>query len=344
MNIKSKSKSSYVVKNASRLCEIWFINKDKHFWTREATELVHPVLQAVHPSTPNPDTQTLDNINVEGFWQKSKFSCGNTELEDESLCNKLMKVNSKVEVLRNDASDELLRLKKLEAETQQANKKVSGRCTFFVVLLNVVMGYTSHTLSNNQTNACELAAAVEMNQKKEGLDMLRCVKREKDKVLQKIKQSSLEMKEMKAFMAILESDFRMAKCEFREASSKLKNIQADTAALRLAKQKLRQQKIDAISCVERLKNNEAEFIDYHTCRGYADTPQLHVFSLSDVEVATCNFSESFKLGQGQYGCVYKGEIMEKTVIIKQLYPQNTRRQSEFQQEVSDSQLFQFLLM
>lgn len=57
------------------------------------------------------------------------------------------------------------------------------------------------------------------------------------------------------------------------------------------------------------------------------------FTLADLQTATCDFSESFKLGQGGYGCLYKGEIRNKTVMIKQLHGRNLQGEVEFQQEV-----------
>lgn len=37
---KVSSKADYAAKNAPRFCEIWFVNKGKHIWTREASEVL----------------------------------------------------------------------------------------------------------------------------------------------------------------------------------------------------------------------------------------------------------------------------------------------------------------
>ncbi|CAN1298467.1 U-box domain-containing protein 70 [Linum perenne] len=68
--------------------------------------------------------------------------------------------------------------------------------------------------------------------------------------------------------------------------------------------------------------------------GYAEElPELAEFPLSDLQTATCNFSESFKLGGGAYGCVYKGEMLGRTVAINKLHSHNMQGQSEFHKEV-----------
>ncbi|EEC80073.1 hypothetical protein OsI_21792 [Oryza sativa Indica Group] len=58
------------------------------------------------------------------------------------------------------------------------------------------------------------------------------------------------------------------------------------------------------------------------------------FSSSEVESATENFSNSLKIGEGGFGCVYKGILRNMTVAIKVLRPDSLQGQSQFEQEVS----------
>ncbi|XP_019199135.1 PREDICTED: U-box domain-containing protein 33-like [Ipomoea nil] len=64
-----------------------------------------------------------------------------------------------------------------------------------------------------------------------------------------------------------------------------------------------------------------------------DSSELVEFSFSDLQIATCNFSESFKIGESGYGAVYKGELLDRTVVIKKLHTHNLQWQSEFLQQV-----------
>ena len=58
------------------------------------------------------------------------------------------------------------------------------------------------------------------------------------------------------------------------------------------------------------------------------------FSFAEIELATCNFSDSLKIGEGGYGSVYRGFLRNTTVAIKVLNPESMQGPSEFHQEVS----------
>lgn len=57
------------------------------------------------------------------------------------------------------------------------------------------------------------------------------------------------------------------------------------------------------------------------------------FSLLELQQATQNFSDAMKVGEGGFGCVYRGLLRNTTVAIKMLSSQNLRGQSQFHQEV-----------
>ncbi|GJN29408.1 hypothetical protein PR202_gb17634 [Eleusine coracana subsp. coracana] len=54
----------------------------------------------------------------------------------------------------------------------------------------------------------------------------------------------------------------------------------------------------------------------------------------ELERATDNFSTSLKIGEGGFGCVFKGILRNMTVAIKVLKPDNLQGQSQFEQEVA----------
>ncbi|PUZ62063.1 hypothetical protein GQ55_4G328000 [Panicum hallii var. hallii] len=58
------------------------------------------------------------------------------------------------------------------------------------------------------------------------------------------------------------------------------------------------------------------------------------FSSSELECATENFSSSLKIGEGGFGCVYRGTLRNMAVAIKVLKPDNLQGQSQFEQEVA----------
>ncbi|CAN6288856.1 unnamed protein product [Urochloa humidicola] len=57
------------------------------------------------------------------------------------------------------------------------------------------------------------------------------------------------------------------------------------------------------------------------------------FSLSELQLATQNFSDTMKVGEGGFGRVYRGFLRNTTVAIKMLLSHNLQGQSQFRQEV-----------
>ena len=57
------------------------------------------------------------------------------------------------------------------------------------------------------------------------------------------------------------------------------------------------------------------------------------FSLSELQLATQNFSDTMKIGEGGFGRVYRGSLRNTTVAIKMLRSHNLQGQSQFRQEV-----------
>lgn len=111
-------------------------------------------------------------------------------------------------------------------------------------------------------------------------------------------------------------------------------MELSIADLRLEKQKIQRQKVEAKCWIERWKNAGSLNCNESVGISGEGMPELAEFSLSELESATFCFSESFKLGQGgNNGCIYKGEMMGRTVAIKRLHPHNMQLQQEFQQEV-----------
>ncbi|CAK9143025.1 unnamed protein product [Ilex paraguariensis] len=240
------------------------------------------------------------------FAEQRLSSDSDTMIEEESLCNQLAEATLETEASRNEAFAGLLKCRKLEAEAVEAINKVK---------------------------AFESANAHEVELRKEAENALRTTIQEQEKLLEEREAVTQELHKAMRNIALLDSRAQEANRRREEAAGELKVIQASIATLRHEKQKIQRQKIQATRWLDRWKNHGQdggesfnEFIGY-----IGDFSELTEFSLSDLQTATCNFSESFKIGQGGYGSVYKGEMLNRTVAIKKPHPHNM--QGEFQQEV-----------
>lgn len=64
-----------------------------------------------------------------------------------------------------------------------------------------------------------------------------------------------------------------------------------------------------------------------------DLYNFRELTLSDIKAATCKFSDSLKVQPRGLGCVYKGEIMNRSVMIYKLHSCIIQSSMQFQQEV-----------
>ncbi|XWS74135.1 hypothetical protein CRYUN_Cryun02cG0189600 [Craigia yunnanensis] len=374
---KSSSKASFAARNAPCFCDIWFINKGKLVWTRDASEdpsslpevgqaaasaqmlrsnslphskgdsLVHPenlhskssrsinfvATTQLTESEPahmdvslSPGLSTFATRYSSNYYQSlscpscttgSECASSETRLsldsyskdEEESLCSQLREASMEAEASRNKALVESLKCQKLESEAMEA--------------INKLKDFNS-------------ARAHKVELRKEAEEALRTTMQEQEKLIKEKEEVTRELQRTMRNVALLNSRAQEATRKHDEAAGELKLIQTSIATLQQEKQRIRQQKKEAVRWLECWRSRGQA--GAATCNGFIglveDLPELAEFSLADVQTATCNFSESFKIGKGGHGCVYKGEMLGRTVAIKKLYPHNIQGQSEFQQEVN----------
>lgn len=349
---KSSSKASYTAKNAPSFCQMWFINKGKLLWTRGASESSNYLptirqqdsctlrshsarfsagttnwvqteavygeadLSLTFPSlTSGGDLHTFSILSrpsitgsTYGYFSPAEQRVSLDSDNEESLYGQLAEVKIEAETSRKNAFAELLKRKKLEAQALEVVSKV---------------------------RTYESAYAHEVELRKVAEDELRTTIKEQEHLLEEREATTKELHKALRNIALLDSRSQEANRRQEEAAEELRLIETSIGTLKLEKQKIQRQKMEATLWLERWKshgpaagtssNRPTGFTNYAT--------KLAEFSLSDLQTATCNFSDSFKIGQGGYGEVYKGELLDRTVAIKKLHSNNMQGLSEFQQEV-----------
>ncbi|KAL9405145.1 hypothetical protein Peur_002117 [Populus x canadensis] len=297
---KSSCKENYAAKHAPLFCEIWFINKGKCIWTREASENSN-LLQGSFGSTGSSCASGCTSTEM-------RVSSGSDpKLEEESSYSHIEEVSLEAEALGNEAFEELLKCKTLELEAMEAFSKVK---------------------------IYESALVHEVKLRKDAEDALNNTIQDQEKLLKEKDEVARKLERTMRNVALLDIRAQEANRRCEEASGELKLIQTSVLSLRQEEQRIRRQKMEAVHWLERWRSpGQAGTAN---CNGFLgiteELPELAEFSLSDLQTATCNFSESFKLGQGGCGQVYKGEMLGRTVAIKRLHPNNMQGQSEFQKE------------
>ncbi|CAN4119891.1 unnamed protein product [Withania somnifera] len=225
------------------------------------------------------------------------------DAEMENLYKQLAEVSLEFESSRNEAFAESLKCKKLEAEAEEAIRKVK---------------------------AFESAHAHEVELRKEAEDALETILLEKEKLLKERKEVTYELHKAVRNIALLDSRAQEANQRREEITRELTLIHSSIATLRQEKQKLQQQTTEAMNWINLWKNRGKDGgLSANELTECSVSLELVEFSLSDLQTATCNFSESFRIVQGGYADVFKGELSDKTIAIKQLHPHNMQQQSQF---------------
>ena len=191
----------------------------------------------------------------------------------------------------------------------------------------------------------ESALAREVKLRKDAEDALGAAVREQQKLLVESDEIAGELQRTMRNIAVLDSRAQEANRRRDEAADELSLVQASISTLWHERQQIKRQKMEALRWLERWKSRgQVGSAQYNGVIGFAEElPELAEFSISDLQNATCNFSESFKIAQGGYGSIYKGEMLGRTVAIKKFHPHNVQGPAEFHQEVS-SLIMIFLLL
>ncbi|KAK7312471.1 hypothetical protein VNO77_36359 [Canavalia gladiata] len=350
---RNSSKANYAAKNAPPFCEIWFVYNGKHIWTREASETLSRLsscaqrdttsaeslscsslqygmnelfhLECLQSNSTRTTTSTAQSETTETeatFLSKSsscnshcspQYSAGRhldtpSEIKEETINNQLVEPKREANAATDKALAELLTCRKLEVKANEAMRKV---------------------------NLLESAHAHEVKLRKEVEDALRATVQEQQKFFNEKEEIASELRRTMRSISLLSSCAHETNHRRDEAADELSLIQASISNLWHEKQQIRRQKMEALRWLERWKSRGQVGADHcNGVIGFAEEfPELAEFSLSDLQNATCNFSESFKMREGGYGSIYKGEMLGRTVAIRKLHPHNMQGSAEFHQEV-----------
>jgi len=139
------------------------------------------------------------------------------------------------------------------------------------------------------------------------IDKLVKVSEQKETLEQQVDDYGGIVKDLEDTLAASKSLIHSQKLEYEKLKHERENALKDADELRKEKEKT------VSSCPSLTWNTE--------------------FSLSELQLATQNFSDTLKVGEGGFGRVYRGLLRNTTVAIKMLRSHNLQGQSQFRQEV-----------
>ncbi|KAK9014150.1 hypothetical protein V6N11_005319 [Hibiscus sabdariffa] len=119
-------------------------------------------------------------------------------------------------------------------------------------------------------------------------------------------------------LALAEAEKEKAKAAIEAAQSAQHLADMEARKRKLAELKATRREEEKKRAIDQLVNNKVAYRKY---------------TIDDVEAATDYFAYERKIGEGEYGLVFKGNLDHTAVAIKVLRPEMSQRRRQFQQEV-----------
>ena len=267
--------------------------------------------------------ETCVKHNVDRFFQ---------EVLDRNLKQVMMVADGS----RKEAFVELLKRKETESKVASAFARV---CNIYSSPFKIsctpiaCIHFLNHLMVSVQAKDSDSAKNHEIKMRGE-LEVLLVATRKQHEDLLKNKEKAVAMLEssMKR-LAILDARAAKIKLQMEEFSAEHEVIQSSIESLRQKKLKLQKLEDRHTDQIMGVTYSHATLSNCMSNAFGDDLYSFREFTLLDIQSATCKFSEGFKIRSDGHGCVYKGEIMNRTVMIYKLHSHSIESVKQFQQEV-----------
>ncbi|XP_066347321.1 U-box domain-containing protein 33-like [Miscanthus floridulus] len=358
-------KESLMASNAPAFCQIWFVWRGRHIWTREAsaaTDNAAPVhyrddvitTKRIRFSSYNNNTgpvldegylarealTTVDlNQGIVSDYDRSNdyeanhfnsLSMSDWQDDTESALNSTFWSDSSVHIdtLQLYSKEVLARnAKQVMMEADRSRKEA------FAELMKRKETESKAASAFAKIKDSDYAKKHEMKMREE-LEVVLVAKRKQHEDLIKNKERAVSgLDSSMRRLAILDAHAEKIKLWIDEFSEELEVIQSSIESLCQKKLKMQKRETRHIDLDKECTYSHATLSNCVSNAFGDNLYSFREFTMSDMQSATCNFSESFKIWSQGRGCVYKGEIMNRTVMIYKLLCHSIESVSQFQQEV-----------
>ncbi|XP_066345193.1 U-box domain-containing protein 33-like isoform X3 [Miscanthus floridulus] len=364
-------KESLMASNAPAFCQIWFVWRGKHIWTREAsaaadnatpvqyqddvmttkrirfssyTNNTGPILDEGYLACEALTTVDLDQGVVSDYDRSNDYeafgaheanhfnsmSMSDWQDDTEAALNLTFWSDSSVHVdtLQLYSKELLARnVKQVMMEADRSRKEA------FVELMKRKEMESKAVSAFAKTKDSDSAKKHEMKMREELEVVLVATRKQHEDLIKNKERAVSGLDSSMRRLAILDAHFEKIKLRIDEFSAELEVIQSSIESL--CQKKLKMQTLENRH-IHQVKGCTYSHATLSNCVSNAfgdDLYNFREFTMLDMQSATCKFSESFKIWSQGHGCVYKGEIMNRTVMIYKLHCHSIESVRQFQQEV-----------
>ncbi|KAL6657274.1 hypothetical protein ACP70R_005054 [Stipagrostis hirtigluma subsp. patula] len=366
----SCGKESLVVRNAPAFCEIWFVWRGRHIWTREANAATDKNIALRNQD----DAMTTKRIRLSSFsniavslLDEGYITCETSTVVDHN--QGIVSDNDQsieYEVLGSPEANHLYNLSianlqdpeyelnstfwsdsSVQMETLQLYSKQildrninqvmveaeGSRKEAFVELLRRKETESKVTNAFSRTKASESAEKHEIKMREELEILLVAARKQREELIKNKENAIAGLDSSMRRLAILDGRTKKISLRMDEVAVELEVIQSSIQNMRQKKLKMQKLKGRHVDQVEGCTYNHATLSNCTSAALVDDSYGFRELTLLDIQSATCKFSESFKIRSQGNGSVYKGEIMNKSVMIHKLHAHSIHSVRQFQQKV-----------
>ncbi|XP_057826105.2 U-box domain-containing protein 33 [Cryptomeria japonica] len=179
---------------------------------------------------------------------------------------------------------------------------------------------------------CKTAFKEAAKQREDTSSLLRLAKHQCQQVARQRDEAMEELETIGEKLRSLEREVNEALRERRAKMEELEGARRKITALEEQNRQIFQEKDAAVKRLKGYLNSSSGIKSYSV--SFSNNLTFSEYSWNDLRAATVDFSDRFKLGEGGYGAVYKGEIKETRVAVKIMRKEGLQDLREFQTEMN----------
>lgn len=221
---------------------------------------------------------------------------------NDELYDKLEQYVAESETARREAFEESVKRRKAEKDAIEARRRAKASETIY---------------------------ADELRRRREIEEALAKDKEKADQMIELLNKLRTDLQLAEAQNSSLEGQLLNSNTQVQELEQKMFSAVDLLQKYRKERDELQVERDDALKSAEALRERHS---DGSSC---TSTSSLFAeFYFHEIEEATQAFDPALKIGEGGYGCIYKGLLRHTQVAVKMLHPHSLQGPSEFQQEVN----------